>query len=125
MTHPGRVSDTILQEDTSGTLLCIAGEEFILVANTVSKLFIFRLSSESSSDEAEEDSIVSPWAEITLSEEESRQSAAIVAMEPLSFGKSVIFGETCRKDEGHAVLFSDDGEGFIIRIRLDGKGEIY
>ena len=122
MTHPltGDGSDAILQEDASGTLLSIAGDEFILVANTVSQLSIFRL--EESLLSQTDNSVVSPWAVVTLSQDETRQSAAIVAMEVLPFGKSLVFGETCRKDEGHVVLFSDDGEGFIIRIRRDGKG---
>lgn len=122
MTHPeGQVSDTILQEDGSGTLLCIAGDEFILVANTVSNLYIFRLTEACLSQN--DDTVVAPWVTVCLSEEEARQAAAIVALHALPFGKSLIYGETCRKDEGHAVAFSDDGQGFIIRIRRDGKGK--
>lgn len=113
---------THASEDASGTLLAIAGEEFLVVANTVSQLYIFRLE-ESLLLSPMDDAVVSPWAVVTLSEDEGRQSAAIVALEALPFGKSLVFGETCRKDEGHVVAFSDDGEGFVIRIRRDGKGE--
>ncbi|CAB9523341.1 expressed unknown protein [Seminavis robusta] len=105
--------------DASGTTMCIAGDEYIVVANTVSTpVLIYRLTHSAAAA-----TVVTPWNSVSLiggdDDNATPSSSAIVSLMALPFGKSLIYGEPCRKDEGHIVAFSDDGQGFILRIRRD------
>lgn len=127
--------------DASGTIVCLAGDEYIVVANTVANgIFIYRISQEQHPDD-----LVSPWCVVPLStttsssdikdtttttttdeneeEEEDmvdpKSEAVIVSLTALPFGQSLVYGETCRIEEGHIVAMTDDGQGFVVRLRKD------
>ena len=146
--------DPIVLDNASGAKLCIAGDEYIVVGNTTaSSLYIFRLSSSSilaplssTSQPSATDPLVSPWAVISLQEDDSEEEeedpkdsssdnntsnnipnsiGRIVSIKALPFGQSLIYGETIREEEGHVVLFTDDGRCIIVRIRKNDSGRSF
>ena len=139
---------------SSGIQVCIAGDEYIVVANTTaSNLYVFRLSQQPRQPTAtaiatDSTLLTLPWAvvplthqiddaddathdNITTIETKTKQQSSqlpdtspanIVSLMALPFGLSLIYGETCRHEEGHVVAFTDDGQGIIVRIRKDDSG---
>lgn len=109
------------EEDTSAIMICIAGDQFIVVANNLNSLCVYQITANVSDDIP-----LKPWAVVSLTENDDNHHSTIVSLIALPFGQSLIYGETCRKEEGHVVAFTDDGQGFIVRLHKDdGASKIY
>ena len=155
-------SSMVMEGDASGTILCLVGQEYIVVANTVANgLCIYRLSSQKQQQQpqsssssssssggnnntttstASPDDLVAPWCVVSLTNDhhhtekdddhndddpimvDAKDSAVIVSLTALPLGQSLVYGEPCRAEEGHIVAVTDDGQGFVVRLRKDDSG---
>ena len=125
-------------EDTSSTKVCIVGDQFIVVATSNrSPLCVYKLSRAPSNSEHNTDMCTKPWSVVLLSNNNNENendndneiqqqqllpppASKIVSLIALPFGQSLIYGETCRRnEEGHVVALTEDGQCFIVRIRRD------